>query len=457
MNRLLAGEEGIAVVGGRNEGFLDGAGAEPAIEVQDGTRLIVGAARAGSAEGLLADNGAGRLVVDVEVACAVSKLVRGQFHRVPILGDHRAGEGVGGGLVDQFQGLLELVLIVDVDRQDRAKDLFAHGGVLGIVGFDDRGLNEVALRFVISAANQNLLTVGFGLIDVARDLIEASLVDDRVDEVAEVLNGADLERLNTLNQLALDLVGDVARDVGAGGGGALLALILEGAAEEGGGDDVAIGALVSDDEVLAAGLTDDSGVGAVVADVLADGLPHLVEDAGGAGEVDTSEIWVLEADFAQGRAVYVDEVDDAFGKSGFDHDAHEHLGAIDFRVGGLPDHDVSAHGGGGGEVAGDGGEVEGGNGEDETFERSVFQAVVHAGAADGLLAVDLAEEVDVEAEEVHDLTSAIDLGLERVLALAEHRGAVKVRAVLGGDEVGGAKEDVGAVLPTRVGPGLFGF
>src|SRR6202012_2427685 len=59
---------GVAVVGGRGEQLLDGAGADPADQVEERARLVVGAAGPGAAERLLADDGAGGLVVDVEVA-----------------------------------------------------------------------------------------------------------------------------------------------------------------------------------------------------------------------------------------------------------------------------------------------------------------------------------------------------------------------------------------------------
>src|SRR6202000_518466 len=59
---------GVAVVGGRGEELLEGAGAGPAGQVEERARLVVGAAGPGAAEGPLADAGAGGVVVGVEVA-----------------------------------------------------------------------------------------------------------------------------------------------------------------------------------------------------------------------------------------------------------------------------------------------------------------------------------------------------------------------------------------------------
>src|ERR1022692_324793 len=58
----------ISVIDRRDEQLLDGPGIDPADQIEDGARLVVGAAGPRAAEGLLADDLAGRLVVDVEVA-----------------------------------------------------------------------------------------------------------------------------------------------------------------------------------------------------------------------------------------------------------------------------------------------------------------------------------------------------------------------------------------------------
>ena len=65
--------ERIAVVPRRVEGLLDRPRADPAHQVQLRARLVVGARAARAAERLLADDRAGRLVVDVEVAGRVAQ------------------------------------------------------------------------------------------------------------------------------------------------------------------------------------------------------------------------------------------------------------------------------------------------------------------------------------------------------------------------------------------------
>ena len=106
----------IAVVGRRRERLLDRARRDPADEVPQRARLVVGARRARAAERLLPDDGAGRLVVDVEVAGRVAQARARLVDRRALARPDRAGERVRRGLVDQLQRLLPLAVGVDVAR-----------------------------------------------------------------------------------------------------------------------------------------------------------------------------------------------------------------------------------------------------------------------------------------------------------------------------------------------------
>src|SRR3954453_1989763 len=100
MDRLCGGwasaevHVGEMVVGRRVERLLDRPRRGPPQQVRGGAGLVVGAGRARAAEGLLADDRAGRLVVDVEVAGGEAQAVLGPGHGAPVLRDHRAGQGV---------------------------------------------------------------------------------------------------------------------------------------------------------------------------------------------------------------------------------------------------------------------------------------------------------------------------------------------------------------------------
>ena len=64
--------------------------------------------------------------------------------------------------------------------------------------------------------------------------------------------------------------------------------------------------------------------------------------------------------------------------------------------------------------------------------------------------------MNVEAKEISQLSSGVDLGLPSVLALAEHSGGHDIVAVLGGDEVGDLEEDGSSVSEGEGLPGRLG-
>src|ERR1700712_2097890 len=84
----------VADRGSSPKSFFDRPRRCPAHQVGGGAGLVVGAGGASTTERLLADDGAGRLVVDVEVACGETKRVADLGHGDPIPGDDRSGQRV---------------------------------------------------------------------------------------------------------------------------------------------------------------------------------------------------------------------------------------------------------------------------------------------------------------------------------------------------------------------------
>ncbi|KAI3479488.1 hypothetical protein L1887_58446 [Cichorium endivia] len=441
---------GVDVGGGVDGGLLDGARRDKAVEDGDGAGLVVGARGAGTAEGLLADDGAGALVVVVHHARGVAQQVACADERVAVGREDGAGEGVLGGGVDELARLLKLLVGVGVDGDDGAEDLVDHGDRLGVLGLDHGGLDVPSLGVVALATAEHLAALLLGGLDEAHDLLKRVLGDDGAHEVLELVHGADRDLGDLVEQLLLELalphgLGHVqARERRA-----LLALVLEGGADGLGDGGVDVGRLVDHVEVLAAGLADEARVAAVLVEVVADLLPELAEDVGGAGEVEAGELAVVDggADDLLGGAG--DELDDAVRETGLAEDLVGDVVRVDRHGRGLPDDDVADHGGRADEVTGgDGEEVEGRDGEHKALERAVLGAVPGVGRALGRLGrVQLLDVLCAEAEEVADLCGGVDLGLPHVLALAEHGSGEHLVSVLGRDEVGCLEEDGGAVVP----------
>src|SRR5690606_31550964 len=254
--RSLRRHERIPVVGRRDEVLLDRARRDPAQQVERRARLVVGAAGAAAAEGLLADDGARGLVVDVEVAGGVTERGERLADRAAVTGKHGAGQAVRRRLVHEPQDVGPR-LVIDVRGDDGPEDLLAHEAVLRILREHQRRLDEPALLVAVLAAGEDLRVGGLaGVIDVRSDLAERLLVDHRAHEVAEVARIAHADVLDHGDHALPHVVPHGARDVDAGDGAALLPLVLVTAADDGNRQRLGFRALVGYYKFIPAGLAD---------------------------------------------------------------------------------------------------------------------------------------------------------------------------------------------------------
>src|SRR5690606_13363319 len=310
-----------------------------------------------------------------------------------------------------------------------------------------------ALLIAVPAAGDDLGVFGcLRVLDVRGDLAVRGLVDDRAREVAEVARVAHPDLLDHPEHAVPDFVPEGVRDVDARDGAALLALVLEASAYDRDGDGLRVRALVRDDEILAARLAHDPRIARVPLEVLGDLAPEELERLRRAGEVEPGELGALQQDVADRGRIAREEVDDARRQPGRLQEPHDVVVAEDRGVRRLPDRDVPHDRRRGRQVAPDRREVERADGVDEALEWPVIQAVPHPGRRVRLLRVDLRRVPTVEAPEVDQLARAVDLRLERRLALTEHGRRVDRRAPGSGQELGCAEEDGDAVRPVPVRP-----
>ena len=206
-------------------------------------------------------------------------------------------------------------------------------------------------------------------------------------------------------------------------------------------------------EVLPAGLADQPRIAAVAIDPLPHALPHLVEDAGRAGEVDSCQVRVGQHLLGDLRRAAAHQVDDSGRQARFLEQPHEEVGGEQRLGGRLEDHHVAEQGRCGGKVPHDRREVERRDREGEAFQRPVLQPVPGGRVVGGLLRQQLVGEEGVVAPEVDQLAGGVDLGLVRCLALAEHGGRVDGVPPGPGQQGGGAQEDRGPRLEGCACPG----
>src|SRR5471032_2646534 len=136
--------ERVAVVRRRDERLLDRARRRPADQVPHRARLVVRTRGASAAERLLADDGASRLVVDVEVPGRMTEVVTRLLNGSPILRPDGAGEAVGSSVVDDIERLAPALLVVDERRHDGPEELVAQEPEARIARLDHGWLDEVA-------------------------------------------------------------------------------------------------------------------------------------------------------------------------------------------------------------------------------------------------------------------------------------------------------------------------
>lgn len=148
----------------------------------------------GTTERLLANNGTSRLVVDVVVTGGVAEESGGLDGGGTVSREDATSETVGGGLVDELAGLLEVGVLVDVGGEDGTEDLLLHGDRVGVLGEDDGRLNEVTLRLVAGTTGDDLASLSLGLLDVRDDLVEGELGAEKAKEVEEGGKGGGIRR-----------------------------------------------------------------------------------------------------------------------------------------------------------------------------------------------------------------------------------------------------------------------
>ena len=169
--------------------LFDAPDAHKAAEKVNAASLIIRATGPGTTKGLLTDDGAGALAIDVEVAGGITQGVFGEPDGGAVGGEDAAGEGVVGGGVDEGAGVEEggrFGGIVDVDGEDGAEELGGEERVVWIFGEVDGRVDEVARAIVVFAADEQFeFVVGLGVVDDFFQLVEAVRVDDGADEVFE--------------------------------------------------------------------------------------------------------------------------------------------------------------------------------------------------------------------------------------------------------------------------------
>lgn len=454
---------GIGDLGGGIELFLESTNVDESCEQVGAASFVVGTRGTGTTKGLLADDSAGALTIDVKVAGSIAQLILGEADGLTIGGKDGARETVLGGGVDELACLAKGAgggIIVDVGRQDGTEEFSRQELVGGVGGLEDGWVDVVPLGGIVLATSDELeFLVGLGLVDGAGQLLEGGGVDDGTAKVGMVPGFADADLANLCGELLLEFGPEGLGDVETRCGTALLALELKSTPNGVLDGIVDFSRRVNQMEVLATSLADDSRVRSVTAlsNTLTNGTVQLAKHGSAASVVESSELLVGEDGLGDLLRVTGDELDDVLGQTSLEEDLVDEPVGRNGKVAGLPHNDVAHQGRGARQVTGNGSEIEGAHGVNETLQRAILETVPQTRRVVlGLLGEKLLRVVNVEAEEVCQLGGGVNLGLPCVFTLAEDGRGHDLIPVLVGDEVGSLEEDGRTVGEGQSLPGGLG-
>ena len=447
--------------GRRDEGLLDRARADPAQQVVDRAGLVVGARGPPAAEGLLADDRAGRLVVDVEVAGGEPQRLGRLGDRGPVVArsPRRSARTARRGRPESST-VSKSAVVVDVQGQQRAEVLGAEH-LVGRVGADhDRRAHEVPRRSRRPCRRRSPPATGRRVPGRSRpQLVERAPVDHRAQEVARSRRRrpSAAPRPRRPGRRAAVPTASAARtpatppSTSAPGtrtprGRARCAARRR---RRWGGR---ARSPCRRSRRPAAGrsrrwrcwLPTCRHRCWKVADEPVKWMPASAGSASSTSE--TSRPSPVSRLITPGGSP-------ASSSSRMREQRGQRLGG-----GGLPDHRVAHQRGRGGQVAGDRGEVERGDRVDEALERAVVHPVPRAGGCSiGWFSRICRPKATLNRQKSASSHAGVDLGLVAGLGLAEHRGGVEPVAPRPGQQVGGAQQHGGALVegqraPRRGGP-----
>ena len=366
----------------RHKGLLDRSRRGPAEQVPNRAGLVIRSRRAAAAKRLLSDDGAGRLVIDIEVA-------GGETQRAHCLVDGEAigrEDGPGQGI---RRRRLELMhrrtprpsrisrVVVDMHREDRPEVFVREYVVRRVRGLDDCRPDEEANTVIGLTAGQDVRRgLAMQPINDAAEPVECPPVDHGAAEVREVTDVAVRQRLGQRDQLVpYRSIPQRLRHVRARRSGALLVLVLERTAHESNDQGRWLRRWMGEHEVLATSFADKARVGRVRVDRAADRPPKTLIGNGRAAEVDACQSSMTYRDLTHGHTITGHEIDHAGRQARCFEQSHRPVRGKLLGRRRFPYDNVSQQRRRGRQVAGNRREIERGDRQDESFKRSVVRPV----------------------------------------------------------------------------------
>ena len=114
-----------------------------------------------------------------------------QIQRIAIRRQNSPCQRIRRRVIAQFQNLLVAIGRINIDGQNRAKELLAHGPVFGIGRLNQGGFDKIPFGLVTAPPNEDFaIGMLFGFVDGRLQFVKRLFVNDGVDKVAEIFDTA---------------------------------------------------------------------------------------------------------------------------------------------------------------------------------------------------------------------------------------------------------------------------
>src|SRR5262249_57684041 len=111
-------------------------------------------------ERLLTDDGTGGLVVYIKVACSKTQSAMRIGNRTTVWGENAASQSIGGSRVNNGQDFVPLPFGVNVQRDHRTKQFFAHCAIVRPPDLDQGRPDEISDRIIGLTTGDDLSILG---------------------------------------------------------------------------------------------------------------------------------------------------------------------------------------------------------------------------------------------------------------------------------------------------------
>ena len=156
---------------------------------------------------------------------------------------------------------------------------------------------------MITTRNELHLARGFSIVDISSDRVISTLINYRIDKVAEVFHSTHFHVCQIFAKVFFHFFPHACRNIGARSRRAFLSLVFESTARKPYCYLFWIGIRIGYDIVFSTGFTYDARIVTIVDHIFSNGFPHALEGARTACKVQACEFRMCKTSISGHRAI----------------------------------------------------------------------------------------------------------------------------------------------------------